>query len=118
MATIEFDAPGFHAEIVSSAPIHPKHGVWVDFIEALTKIDQFLDPISLDVNVAGADFSYVLTGGESRSYSATLRVAQRQRKVNSTSFWTLAQLLQHNPMIEAVFGLLEASVTKIEVDWS
>lgn len=118
MATIEFDAPGYHVEITSSSPLNPTSTAYATFIESLARVDLTLDPISLDVNVSGSDFSYALVGNSSRTYSATLRLTNRQRKITGTSFWALPELLLHNPMIESVFGLLEASVTKIEVDWS
>lgn len=118
MATIEFDAPGYHVEITSTNALSPVSNAYRDFLESLARVDAQLDPVSLDVAAAGPDFSYNLVGNASRTYSATLRLTARQRKITGTSFWTLPELLFHNPIIESIFGLLEASVTKIEVDWS
>ena len=118
MATIEFDAPGYHVEITSTNALDPTSAIYRFFIESLYRVDATLDPVSLDVNVSGLDFTYALTGAGARSYNAVLKLTGRQRRITGTSFWSLPELLNHNPMIESIFGLLEASVTKVEVDWS
>lgn len=120
MAKIEFDAPGYHVEVTSGAAVNPSGRPWLDFIDALARVDATLDPISLDVvaTTPVGDWTYALVAAGSRTYSATLRLTARQRKVTGTSFWTVEHLLLHNPLVESVLALLEISATKIEVDWT
>ena len=118
MAIIEFDAPGYHVEVTSTVALDPTSTVWRTFIESLARVDFTLDPIAMDVVASGLDYTYALTGNGARNYNAVLKLTGRQRRITGTSFWSLPELLNHNPMIESIFGLLESSVTKVEVDWS
>lgn len=114
---IKIDGPGYHYKITSGSPVDPTGPAHTAFLDALVRVTATLSPISLDVMTSGADFTYDLIGAAGRNYHAALKLTGRQRQITGTSFWTLQELLYHNPMIEAIFLLLEASATKVDADW-
>lgn len=117
MPDIKVDAPGYHYKITSTNPIAPDGEAHKAFLDALIRISNTIGPVSLDVMTSGPNFVYDFLGTGTRNYHAVLSPTGRQRQITATSFWTLQEFLHHNPMVEAVFLLLEASATKIEVDW-
>lgn len=118
MPSIEFDGVGYHAEIQSTAPIPLPSPPFQQFLDALVRIDLLLAPQSLALEQGDpGEFDYALEMAGGNSINATLRIADRSRQT-STSFLTLAQLLAHNPTIEAMFALVAASATSVEVTWA
>lgn len=118
MAVIEFDAPGYHGEITSTTAISPASKEFRALADSLEIITNAFAPVSLNVTASGSDYTYALVGAAGRTYSATLRPTGHLRKITGTSFWTLGELLIHNPVIENVFAMLDKTMTKLEVDWS
>lgn len=118
MATIEFDAPGYHAEITSTSPIALASVPFQKFLEALGKVDVAFNPISIAFAAGGGagNFSYTLSL-PGRSFASVLNPVNQTRSA-TTGFFSLPELLAHNPMIDSLFGLVAASATKVEVTWA
>lgn len=116
-ATIEFDDPAFHVQILSADPIPIASHEFRTFVDAITAVQIDGGVATITCVVADIITTYLLTANDARTYGALLDLEDRTRAITSEPF-TLRELLSQNPIIETIFGLLDLTATSITVTFT
>lgn len=115
MATIMFEDPRFTVTITSPNKIYVSSEPVRDLVQALSVLTMVDHTSTITYSSSDIDGNnYLLTTDHARTYAAVLNTTTHGRSITTSEF-TLPELLSHNPVLTALFNLIDVGLNALDV---